>query len=27
LKIVNDNTVAKMFPETNIPMDYHRCTL
>jgi hypothetical protein len=27
LKIVNDTTVAKMFPETNIAMDYHRCTL
>jgi hypothetical protein len=27
LKIVNDSTVAKMFPETNIAMDYHRCTL
>ena len=27
LKVVNDNTVSKTFPETNIAMDYHRCKL
>jgi hypothetical protein len=27
LKVVNDNTVAKTFPGTDVAMDYHRCTL
>jgi hypothetical protein len=27
LKVVNDNTVSKTFPETNIGINYYRCTL
>ena len=27
LKVVNDNTVSKMFAGTDVAMDYHRCTL
>src|SRR5262249_15871523 len=27
LKVVNDNTVAKMFPGTDVAMDYYRCAL
>ena len=27
VKVVNDNTVSKTFPGTDIAMDYHRCTL
>ena len=27
LKVVNDDTVSKTFPGTDIGMDYHRCTL
>jgi hypothetical protein len=27
LKVVNDNTVSKAFPGTDVAMDYHRCTL
>jgi hypothetical protein len=25
LKVVNDNTVSKTFPGTDVAMDYHRC--
>jgi hypothetical protein len=27
LKVVNDNTLSKTFPGTDVAMDYHRCTL
>jgi hypothetical protein len=27
LKVVNDNTVSKTFPGTDVAMDYHRCAL
>ena len=27
LKVVNDNTLSKAFPGTDIAMDYHRCRL